>query len=119
MRSCSRSASPSSPPAVPSKAQSPACPPAPFYSCGCSAESAILRVGWWGRAPPPLNVSLLRVALPVMVVLALTAAAMLHYFERVTGNPFLMPQQLQRQVYGTAPYFLWQKPTPGRIYRHD
>jgi hypothetical protein len=60
----------------------------------------------------------LRVALPVGVTLIVTALAMGHYFSRVTGNPFRMPQLVQRETYAIAPYFIWQTPAAEHPYRH-
>jgi hypothetical protein len=41
-----------------------------------------------------------------------------YYFWRVTGNPFVMPYEVNRQTYAVAPYFFWQKPRPEPIYHH-
>jgi hypothetical protein len=65
-----------------------------------------------------LRQAALRVALPLFLVLLLTAAAMGYYFWRVTGNPFLMPQVLERNTYAVAPYFLWKSPRPVPAYDH-
>jgi len=59
-----------------------------------------------------------RVALPIVLVLALTGAGMTYYFWRVTGNPFEMPYQVNRATYAMAPYFVWQKPRPAPVYHH-
>jgi hypothetical protein len=59
-----------------------------------------------------------RVALPVVVVLALAGMAMGYYFWRVTGNPFRMPYEVARATYATTPIFLWQSSRPEPIYRH-
>jgi hypothetical protein len=66
----------------------------------------------------PWRVTVLRVAVPMLVVLSIGGAATLYYWSRVTGNPLQSPQQLQRSVYAVAPYFIWQSPakTPP-IYR--
>jgi hypothetical protein len=44
---------------------------------------------------------------------------MAYYCWRVTGNPLLMPQALNRQIYAVAPYFLWQSPRPIPVYHHE
>ena len=59
-----------------------------------------------------------RVILPLFLILGATGAAMGYYFWRVTGNPFVMPYQVNRQTYAVAPYFVWQKPRPEPTYHH-
>jgi len=68
------------------------------------------------RIPRP--VVLRRVVAPVVLILVVTGGAMGYYFWRVTGDPFVMPYQVNRQTYAVAPYFIWQKPRPEPIYRH-
>ena len=60
----------------------------------------------------------LRVALPIVLVLALAGTAMGYYFWCVTGNPLRMPYEVARETYATAPIFLWQSPRPEPTYRH-
>ena len=71
-----------------------------------------------GKKRPPLRVLVPRVFLPLLVLLALTAAAMGYYFYRVTGNPFRMPYQVHLDTYGMAPIFVWQSLKPEPEYRH-
>lgn len=59
-----------------------------------------------------------RVVLPLILILGATGAAMGYYFWRVTGNPFVMPYEVDRQTYAMAPYFVWQKPRPEPVYHH-
>ncbi len=59
-----------------------------------------------------------RVALPLVLILGATGAGMCYYFWRVTGNPFMMPYEIDRQTYAMAPYFVWQKPRPEPVYHH-
>jgi len=73
-----------------------------------------LAVWAFGGKRPPLRVSVFRVALPMLVALSIGCAATLYYWSRVTGNPLQSPQQLQRNTYAMAPYFIWQSPAkPG------
>ena len=51
-----------------------------------------------------------RVVLPLVLVLTATGIGMGYYFWRVTGDPFVMPYQVNRQTYAVAPYFIWQRP---------
>jgi hypothetical protein len=72
-----------------------------------------------GRKRPSWRVSVFCVALPMLVALSIGCAATLYYWSRVTGNPFLSPQQLQRQTYAIAPYFIWQSPAKTEpVYRN-
>ncbi len=75
---------------------------------------------WWlrGRGQPLLRQALLRLILPVGMVLALAGGAMGYYFWRVTGSPFRMPYQVNRETYATAPVFLWESARPTPEYRH-
>ncbi len=59
-----------------------------------------------------------RIVLPLILILAVTGAAMGYYFWRVTGDPLVMPYQVDRQTYATAPYFIWQHVRPEPLYRH-
>jgi hypothetical protein len=68
-----------------------------------------------GRA---LRRALIRIAFPVSAILLITALSMGYYFWRVTGNPLLMPQVLERKTYAVTPYFLWQSPRPVPVYNH-
>ena len=78
-----------------------------------------LAVWMFGRKRPTWRVSVFRVALPMLVALAIGGAATLYYWSRVTGNPFLSPQQLQRSTYAVAPYFIWQSPAKAEpVYRN-
>jgi hypothetical protein len=65
------------------------------------------------------SVILKRVAFPVGLMLALAGAATCYYFWRVTGSPFRMPVQVNRDTYAVAPYFVWQSPRPAPIYHHE
>lgn len=61
---------------------------------------------------------ILPVVLPIAVVLTLAGIAMGYYFWRVTGSPVLMPYQVNRATYATAPIFLWQSPRAEPGYHH-
>ena len=71
-----------------------------------------LRLRWrswiFGRSRPPFSVSLGRVVVPIILVLAASGAGMGYYYWRVTGSPFRMTYQVNRETYATAPYFLWE-----------
>src|SRR5262249_44974909 len=41
-----------------------------------------------------------------------------YYQWRVTGSPFRMPYQIERQTYAVAPYMIWQPVRPEPQYHH-
>jgi hypothetical protein len=59
-----------------------------------------------------------RIFIPLVVLLSITAAATGYYYWRVTGSPFRMTYQVNRETYATAPYFLWEKARPEPSYHH-
>lgn len=65
-----------------------------------------------------LRIAFGRVVAPMFVVLAFGAVATGYYFYRTTGNPFEMPQLLNRATYSRARYFIWQPPEPDPVYHH-
>jgi hypothetical protein len=71
-----------------------------------------------GKNHPSFRRSVPRVVLPIVGVLLIAAAATGYYYYRVTGNPFRMAYQVNRDTYATAPYFIWQTPRPERAYHH-
>jgi hypothetical protein len=58
------------------------------------------------------------VLLPLILLLSAFAVATGYYYARVTGSPFRMTYEVNRETYATAPYFLWQKPRPEPVYHH-
>jgi len=70
------------------------------------------------RRGPELQVSIRKIALPILFVLVLTITGMGFYNLRVTGNPFRMSYQIREETYSMAPVFLWQKLPPEPEYRH-
>ena len=80
--------------------------------------AAALAIWIFGRSRPAFSVSLTRVVIPIVLVLAATGAGMGYYYWRVTGSPFRMTYQVNRETYATAPYFLWESPRPEPVYRH-
>lgn len=59
-----------------------------------------------------------KIVFPAVVLLALGAAWMAYYNWRGTGNPLLMPYQVNYQTYHISKPFLFQKPNPIPEYRH-
>jgi hypothetical protein len=83
------------------------------------STAAALAIWLAGPCRPRLTVVLQRVAVPLIVILAVTAVATGYYYYRVTGSPFRMTYQINRARYSQAPYFLWQGPRPEPVYRHS
>ena len=71
-----------------------------------------------GKNRPEINISLRRVVLPLTMVLSLTACGLCYYLWRVTGSPFRMPYQIERETYAVAPYLIWQHTRPEPVYHH-
>ena len=65
-----------------------------------------------------LWISIERIALPILVFLAVTITGMGFYNLRGTGNPFRMPYQIHEETYGMVPVFLWQKLPSEPEYHH-
>jgi hypothetical protein len=57
-------------------------------------------------------------AVPLAIVLTLTAAFMGYYNHRLTGSALVMPHVLNTRAYHSAPLFLWQRPGPEKTYRN-
>src|SRR3989454_897895 len=86
----------------------------------CAALTSVFQGGMAPvrRKGPPLQVFLARAALPLLLVLVVGTAATGYYFWRVTGSPFRMPYQVNRDTYSWRSVFLWQSPGPPREYTH-
>jgi hypothetical protein len=91
----------------------------PYEGSFLALPVAVALAVWaFGRKRPSWRVSVFRVAVPMLVALSIGGAATLYYWWRVTGNPFLSPQQLQQQTYLITPYFIWQSPAKTEpVYR--
>jgi len=63
--------------------------------------------------------SVCQVLLPAVCILFLTAAAMLYYFWRVTGNPFRIPFFVNLASYDPVPYFPWEPVKAWPVYHHE
>ena len=83
----------------------------------CLAVAAVA-IAWWWQKRPQFKILMARVAAPLVLVLALGAAATSYYCWRTTGNPVRLPYQVYEQTYGALPFMVWQKPQPEPEYRH-
>jgi len=84
----------------------------------CIPVAICLAVWFFRQKGQILRPALSRVALPLLAVLLTASLATGYYFWRVTGNPLLMPQVLERNTSAVTPYFLWQSPRPEPAYNH-
>jgi len=75
-----------------------------------------LLVGAWKR-PPSVN-SIVRAAIPGLVVVLVGIAWLGYYDLRVNGSPSTLPYTVNRATYAIAPYYVWQNPRPEPVYRH-
>jgi hypothetical protein len=89
----------------------------PYEGFIFSIPVAIAIVAWFIARPFQI-----RKAIPALVgglvVLAAGAAATAHYYDRLTGSPWLMSYQVNRSQYSAAPYFIWEKMRAEPVYHH-
>ena len=87
-------------------------------SCTVLAVFGILAFWIWHKRPPT-RLWIKTIAVPLMVVLILASGWSAYYCWRVTGNPFRLPQQVNRETYAMAKYFYWQTPAPAPVFRNE
>ncbi len=91
----------------------------PYEGLLLSLPVAAALLAWAaGKNRPPAPVLVRRVVLPLFLVLAVVGVATGYYFWRVTGSPFRMPQQVNRDTYSIARYFYGQSPNLRPVYHH-
>lgn len=91
----------------------------PYEGLVLSSTVAIAMLIWLvGPQHPQLSVSLTHLVAPIALTLSIAAAATAYYNYRVTGDPFLMPYEVNHRTYSQVPFFLWQKPFPPPPYHH-
>ena len=90
----------------------------PYEGMMLSVAVGIMLVVWAIRKRPTAGPLLRRVALPMVLILAVAGVATGYYFWRVTGSPTKMPQQVNRDTYAIAKYFYWQSAYPEPAYHH-
>ena len=90
----------------------------PYEGMMLSVAVGFMLVVWSIRKRPAAGPLLCRVALPMLLILAVAGAATGYYFWRVTGSPTKMPQQVNRDTYAIAKYFYWQSAYPEPEYPH-
>lgn len=81
----------------------------PYEGLVLSLPVAIALFAWLlGKQSPALRVTLPSIILPLCLVVIVSGAGISYYCWRVTGSPFELPYQAERQQYAVAPYMLWQ-----------
>ena len=91
----------------------------PYEGLLLSVGVAIALLAWmFGKDGPPLRISFARIVLPLVLALTPLAVWTGYYYYRVTGNPFRMTYDINRQTYAMGRYFIWQKPWPQKTYNH-
>ncbi len=92
----------------------------PYEGLIFSIPIAVAMLFWLlGENRPEFARSVPRVVAPIFCCLLVGAIATGYYYYRVTGSPFRMAYQVNRAMYASAPYFVWQTPPREPIYRHD
>jgi hypothetical protein len=92
----------------------------PYEGLIVSLPAGVLLIVWMlSKNGPPRAMSVRRIALPSVIVLTCTAAAMGFYNLRVTRDVFSLPYEVHEATYGAAPVFLWQHAKPAPAYRHQ
>jgi len=91
----------------------------PYEGFLLSVPMAVAVAAWlFSRDAPPLSVTGVHVLLPLVLILGLVAGGTAYYYQRVTGSPFRMTYEVNRETYAMAPYFIWGHPRPEPIYHH-
>ena len=91
----------------------------PYEGLLLSLTVAVAMLTWAvGRNGPRLSISLGKLVLPIGLILSLGGAASAYYNYRVTGKPFEMAYEINRDAYAPASYFIWQGPRPEPVYHH-
>ncbi|MEY2396768.1 MAG: hypothetical protein QOF94_3113, partial [Acidobacteriaceae bacterium] len=91
----------------------------PYEGFLLSLGVAVALFAWMlGKDRPPARVSLARILLPLVLTLSPLAAWTGYYYYRVTGSPFRMAYDVNRETYAMGRYFIWQSPGPQKTHNH-
>lgn len=75
----------------------------------CLPVAVFLLIRLLSRKNPPCRMTLLNVCFPIFAILLLTGIFLCYYNWKGTGNPLLLPYQVNDQTYLSTPPFIWQK----------
>jgi hypothetical protein len=91
----------------------------PYEGLLLSLGVAIALLAWmFGHDGPPLRASLVKIVVPLVLTLTPLAAWTGYYYYRVTGTPFRMTYDINRETYAMGRYFIWQTPWAAKSYNH-
>ena len=92
----------------------------PYEGLVFSLTVAVALLAWmFGKRGPHPHITLKRVVAPAALVLAVFGAFLAYDNWRVSGNPLLMPYQINQRTYKVVSLFAWQPPRqPRPVYRH-
>ncbi|MFZ0318448.1 MAG: hypothetical protein WAL56_04925 [Candidatus Sulfotelmatobacter sp.] len=91
----------------------------PYEGFLLSLGVAIALLAWMvAQNGPPVRVCLAKIVFPLALTLIPLAAWTGYYYYRVTGSPFHMAYNVNRETYAMGRYFIWQKPWPQKTYNH-
>jgi hypothetical protein len=91
----------------------------PYEGLFLSAPVGIAFLFWiCGKKSPPLQLSMRRIVLPLGAVILVAGGAMVYYFWRTTGSPFLTPYHAYQTAYDPMPIFPWQSRGRAPEYQH-
>jgi hypothetical protein len=90
------------------------------YEAAVLGLTSVAALGWWlWKTKAELRVVLLRVAVPAVAVLVVTAAGMAYYNYRVTGSALTLPYQAHDRQYDMVSMFAWSKTRAQPVYHHE
>jgi hypothetical protein len=92
----------------------------PYEGLLLSLPVAVALLVWmWGKKRPPSRILFRRVIAPAACLLIFAGVWTGYYFWRVTGSPFRMPYQVNRDTYSMARYFYGQSTNPKPTYHNE
>jgi hypothetical protein len=91
----------------------------PFETAFFGVPVILVLAYWIFRNDENRRTILLRTALPLALVLTVTAGFLLYYFWRTTGNPFLPAYIVNLRRYTVEPSFPWLPLRPIPQYHHE
>jgi hypothetical protein len=91
----------------------------PYEGFIFSLTVAVAMFAWFlGKDRPPTKILFVSVVAPILTILMVAGVATGYYYYCVTGSPFRMTYQVNRDTYAITPYFLFQSPRPEPAYHH-
>jgi hypothetical protein len=92
----------------------------PFEGLVLAVAVAIYLLVWiTSKKRPQPRVLLMRVVFPALLLLSIAVVATGYYYHRVTGSALRMTYQVDQNLYGSVPFFMFQAPLPQHSYRHE